>query len=152
MPLKIMGDGPLADEVRKAAATLSQIHYLGQQPTSEVYAAMANAKFLVCASECAEAFGLTIVEAFSRGTPVLAADSESVAELITDGHTGLRFASGNPGDLAAKASLLLADSSAYLHMRRQCRRHYEERYTDRVNYKLLMDIYARARTLAPCTA
>jgi glycosyltransferase involved in cell wall biosynthesis len=144
MPLKIMGDGPLADEVSEKASSLPQVEYLGQQPAPEVYAAMAGALFLICASECHEAFGLTIVEAFSRGTPVLAADIESTAELVKDSQTGLRFAVGDAHDLAAKASLLYADTADYQEMRRQCRRIYEERYTDKINYKLLMDIYTQA--------
>jgi glycosyltransferase involved in cell wall biosynthesis len=105
---------------------------------------MAGALFLICASECHEAFGLTIVEAFSRGTPVLAADIESTAGLVKDSQTGLRFAVGDAHDLAAKASLLYADTADYQEMRRQCRRIYEERYTDKINYKLLMDIYTQA--------
>jgi glycosyltransferase involved in cell wall biosynthesis len=144
MPLKIMGDGPLADEVREKASSLPQVEYLGQQPAPEVYAAMAGALFLICASECHEAFGLTIVEAFSRGTPVLAADIESTAGLVKDSQTGLRFAVGDAHDLAAKASLLCADTADYQEMRRQCRSIYEERYTDKINYKLLMDIYTQA--------
>jgi glycosyltransferase involved in cell wall biosynthesis len=117
---------------------------LGQRTLSEVYAAMAGARFLICASECHEAFGLTIVEAFSRGTPVLAADIESTAELVKDGQTGLRFTPGDADDLAAKANSLLADTQVYPEMRRQCRRVYEERYTDSINYKLLMDVYKLA--------
>jgi glycosyltransferase involved in cell wall biosynthesis len=84
------------------------------------------------------------VEAFSRGTPVLAADIESTAELVKDGQTGLRFVAGDSNDLAAKAALLCADTAAYREMRRRCRSIYEERYTDKINYKLLMDIYRQA--------
>jgi glycosyltransferase involved in cell wall biosynthesis len=145
VPLKIMGDGPLADEVREKASSLPQVEYLRHRPIQEVYAAMASARFLICPSECHEAFGLAIVEAYSRGTPVLAADIESLAELVKDGKTGLSFAAGNASDLAAKASLLIADAAAYQEMRRQCRRVYEERFTDKINYKLLMNIYRRAR-------
>jgi glycosyltransferase involved in cell wall biosynthesis len=141
LPLKIMGDGPLADEVRRRAVRRADVEYLGHQPSTEVYDAMANARFLVFPSECYEAFGLTIVEAFSRGTPVLAADSESIAELVKDGHTGLRFRPGDSDDLAAKAALISADTATYQAMRRQCRKSYEERYTEERNYKMLIDIY-----------
>lgn len=143
VPLKIMGDGPLADEVRAVAMRLPEVQYVGQQDVPEVHAAMADARFVICASECHEAFGLTVVEAFSRGTPVLAADVEPIAELVKTGQTGLRYAPGDAADLAAKASSLSVDSPAYRQMRQRCRSFYEERYTDAINYRLLMGIYER---------
>ena len=147
MPLTIMGDGPLAEEVRTATKSLPRVQYVGQRTTEEVHAAMAGAKFLIFSSESYEPFALTIVEAFSQGTPVLAADVASVAELVKHGGTGFRFAPSDPDDLAAKASLFMADPAGYQEMRRECRRIYDERYTDTINYKLLMDIYRRARAL-----
>jgi glycosyltransferase involved in cell wall biosynthesis len=144
VPLKIMGDGPLIDEVREKTAGLSQVEYLGQRSSEEVYAAMANAAFLIFSSEWYEPFALTIVEAFSRGTPVLAADLESISELVKDGKTGLCFTPGDAADLAAKATSMIANGAVYRTMRRQCRRIYEERYTEKINYRLLMNIYKRA--------
>jgi glycosyltransferase involved in cell wall biosynthesis len=141
MPLKIMGDGPLADEVSRKAAGLPLVEYLGQRSTPEIYAAMADARFLIFSSEWYEPFALTIVESFSLGTPVLAADLPSIAELVRNWQTGLRFNPCDANDLVAKASLLLADKVGYQEMRRNCRSIYEQRYTDKVNYKLLMDIY-----------
>jgi glycosyltransferase involved in cell wall biosynthesis len=142
--LKIMGDGPLANYVRAKATQLPQVEYLGQQAPREVYAAMADARFLIFSSESYESFALTIVEAFSRGTPVLAADNESIAELVKDGQTGMRFTLGDSEDFAAKASSLLAETDAYRVLRRNCRSLYEGRYTDTINYKLLMNIYEKA--------
>jgi glycosyltransferase involved in cell wall biosynthesis len=142
--LKVMGDGPLADEVREKVRNLPQVEYLGHKATAEVYTAMADAKFVICASECHEAFGLTIVEALSRGTPVLAADTGPIKELVQDGQTGLYFAAGDSNDLAAKATELVTNNARYQQMRRMCRAVYEERYTDTINYKLLMDIYQQA--------
>lgn len=142
--LKVMGDGPLADEVREKARNLPQVQHLGHKSTAEVYAAMADARFVIWASECHEAFGLTIVEALSHGTPVLAADTEPIKELIEDGETGLHFTAGDANDLAAKASVLVTNNARYQEMRGNCRAVYEERYTDTINYKLLMDIYQQA--------
>ena len=144
VPLKIMGDGPLADEVRQRAAGLPLVEYLGQRTATEIYAAMSDARFLIFSSEWYEPFALTIVESFSMGTPVLAADLPSIAELVQDGQTGLRFTPGDENDLAAKAALLIADSAAYREMRRNCRSVYEQRYTDKVNNKLLVDTYNQA--------
>jgi len=144
LPLKIMGDGPLANAVRARAAVLPEVEFLGQRTACEVAAAMGNARFLIFASESYEPLPLTIVEAFSQGTPVIAANLESIAALVEDGVTGLQFNVGDAGDLAAKANHLGADSPGYREMRRNCRRLYEERYTESQNYRMLTDIYAEA--------
>ena len=75
---------------------------------------------------------------------MLAANLESIAEFVKDGETGLRFTPGDAEDLAAKAALIGADVSKYHAMRRECRRTYEELYTEELNYTMLMDIYAAA--------
>jgi len=144
IPLKIMGNGPLVNEVREKAASLPGVEYLGQRSTPEVYAAMAGAKFLIFPSEWYEPFALTIVEAFSRGTPVLAADLESIAELVKDGETGWRFTAGDATDLAAKAMSIFSDNERYRAIRQRCRKAYQERYTEKSNYGLLLNIYERA--------
>jgi glycosyltransferase involved in cell wall biosynthesis len=143
-PLRIMGDGPLVDEVRNKAAILPQVEYLGQRSANEVLQAMAGAKFLIFSSESYEPFPLAVVEAFSQGTPVLAANLESINELVSDGETGLRYMPGDAGDLAAKMKLIGADLSKYQAMRRECRAVYESRYTEGLNYKMLTGIYAMA--------
>jgi glycosyltransferase involved in cell wall biosynthesis len=142
--LRIMGDGPLADEVRARAARLPQVEYLGQRAAPEVAAAMRDASFLIFASESYEPLPLTIVEAFAQGTPVLAANLESIVPLVKDGVTGLQFEVGDADDLAVKASCLLANMARYREMRRNCRRLYEERYTEARNCRMLTRIYAEA--------
>jgi glycosyltransferase involved in cell wall biosynthesis len=144
IPLKIMGDGPLAEEVRRRTAALPLVEYIGQRSTEEIYAAMASASFLIFSSEWYEPFSLTIVESLSLGTPILAANLPSIAELVKDGQTGLRFTPGDANDLAAKATLLLSSFVDYQQMRRSCRSIYEQCYTDKVNYKLLLNIYRQA--------
>lgn len=144
IPLRIMGGGPLKSQVVQRVAALRNVEYMGQRSQAEVFAAMADARFLVFASESYESFALAIVEAFSCGTPVLAADMDSVAELVRDRQTGLRFTPADPAKLAAKAALFIADTELYCAMRRQSRTAYEQRYTEPTNYRLLMDIYDRA--------
>jgi glycosyltransferase involved in cell wall biosynthesis len=144
LPLKILGTGPLADEVRQRAVRVPDVEYVGHQSSADVYAAMAAAKFLIFSSEWYEPFALTIVEAFSQGTPVIAAHIGANAVLVEDGRTGLRFIPSDAEDLAAKIELFLTSTSNYRAMRLQCRKVYEDRYTDKMNLKLLTDIYTAA--------
>ncbi|MGA2877107.1 MAG: glycosyltransferase family 4 protein [Nitrososphaerales archaeon] len=143
MRLKIIGDGPLAEEVRSCAARNSAVQYMGLQPPDTVYREMAKAKFLVFPSECFETFGRTVAEAFSQGTPVLASDLGAVRELVEDGVTGYRF---SPGDINAliEGALRFQVGEAYLQMRSNCRNVFLNRYTAEMNYNQLIDIYSKA--------
>ncbi len=141
--LRIIGDGPLADEVRSSAARNSAIEYLGALPPDAVYRAMAKARFLVFPSDCFETFGRTIVEAFSQGTPVLAADLGGVPELVEEGVTGYRFAAGDAEALAAGTRRFPA-SGDYQRMRQRCRDLFLGKFTAEINHNLQMEIYAKA--------
>jgi len=116
---------------------------LGSLPPGAVYREMARAKFLVFPSEWFETFGKTVVEAFSQGTPVLAADLGCVRELVEDGVTGYRFLPGNVDALVAGA-LRFSSGVAYEQMRANCRNLFLNKFTAEINYSLLIKIYARA--------
>jgi glycosyltransferase involved in cell wall biosynthesis len=141
--LKIIGDGPLAAETRACAARNPGVEYLGARPSGSVYREMAKAKFLVFPSEWFETFGRTVVEAFSQGTPVLAADLGCVRELVEDGVTGYLFAPGNVDALIA-GTFRFSGGEEYERMRANCRALFLSKYTADINYTLLMEIYAKA--------
>jgi len=143
--LKIIGEGPMADEVVAGAAANVGVEYLGQQQPDAVYREMQKAKFLVFPSEWYETFGRTVAEAFSRGTPVLAADIGAVRELVEEGVTGYRFQPGSVDALIAGA-LRFTAGEEYERMRFNCRNLFAAKYAAEVNYALLMEIYSKATT------
>jgi glycosyltransferase involved in cell wall biosynthesis len=144
--LKIIGDGPMAGEVRSCASSKIGIEYLGAQPQEAVYREMAKARFLVFPSEWYETFGRTIIEAFSQGTPVLASDIGCVRELVEDGATGYCFLPGNADALIAGV-LRFHDSEDYQRMRANCRNLFLSKYTAEINYGMLTEIYRSAIAL-----
>jgi glycosyltransferase involved in cell wall biosynthesis len=103
-----------------------------------------GAACLVMPSVWYETFGRTIIEAFAKGTPVIASRLGAMGELVDHGRTGLHFAPGNSHDLRDKVQQLLSDPAALSRMRLAVREEYESKYTAEMNYRLLMDIYARA--------
>jgi len=76
----VVGVGPLADELRAAAADnpLVALNLLGGM--ARPYAVMANAD-LVIHSALSEAWGIVLLEAMAAGTPVIAADAIGPAEM-----------------------------------------------------------------------
>jgi len=144
VPLKIVGDGPLADQVREAAERDPHIERLGAQPLDKVHQLLGEAAFLVCASACYEGLPKTIVEAFAKGTPVVAPWHGAMAEIVEHGRTGLHFAPGDADSLAAQALSLFRDAPARERMRGAARAEFEAKYTAARNYALLLEIYRAA--------
>lgn len=137
--LLVAGSGPLQD-----MRWNSGVQTLGQQSRDEVHALMAQAAVLIVPSICLDAGPLTMLEAFSCGTPVIAADIGGMAERIRDGYNGLLFRAGDAEDLAAKVRYVFDHPEHLAQMRINARREYEEKYTPERNYKMLMAIYEQA--------
>lgn len=144
LPLKVVGDGPQASLVELAASQLSGVEWLGRKPRDAVLVLMQEAILLVFPSVCYETFGMTIVEAFAAGTPVVASDIGTMSSLVTHGRTGLHFEAGNADDLVAQVEWALEHPGELAAMRVAARAEYEEKYTAEVNYRMLMGVYERA--------
>ena len=109
--LKIAGNGPLFEilRTRVTAANAVNIEFLGFVNGNEKETVIRRARFLIVPSECYETLGLSVVEAYSYGKPVLAARIGALKEIVKEGVTGRFFQSGSKSDLLQKARLLFKD-------------------------------------------
>ncbi len=144
IPLKIIGDGPLNEDVIRAQQSNPQVSWLGRLPFDRVLEEVGRARVLVCPSIWYETFGRSMIEAFATGTPVVASNIGSMQELVTDGKTGLHFRVGDAGDLAAKILKVFDDQTFFDEACKAARAEFEQRYTAEKNYEMLMAIYAQA--------
>jgi len=145
VPLKVVGDGPLAERVRAACGGDRAVQWLGRLPFDQVSRVLGEAACLVFPSACYETFGRAIVESFAKGTPAIVPRMGAMAELVDDGRTGRHFQAGNPAALAAAVENLLSDPFALARMRCAARREYQHKFSAERNYELLMAIYEQAR-------
>lgn len=149
LPLKIVGDGPLAELVQAAALRHpARIEWLGHLHRPRVLELMQQATVLIFPSISYETFGNSIVEAMATGLPVIASRIGSMAEMIEDQKTGMHFGPGDTVDLAAKVRRVLARPGEIAAMGQAARQEYEAKYTASKNYEILMDIYARCMAAA----
>lgn len=147
--LKIAGDGPLTELALQAAETNPNIEYVGSKSIEEVYDVMGEARLLVFPSVWYEGLPRTIIEAYAKGTPVVASKLGAMESIVRDGVTGSYFEPGNASDLAMKLDALLSDEEKLRRMRTNARKEFENKYTAERHYDLLMNIYDRVLTHYP---
>lgn len=143
--LRIVGQGPLADEVRDAAAVLKNVQWLGSQGSDQVREMMGSAKALLCPSLWYEGMPRVVIESMAVGTPVIASCLGSYPEMIDDGECGVLFETGDANALLARLRHL-ESTNGLTGMRTGARRRFESEYTGPKNLELLLGIYRQVMT------
>ncbi|MBN1870867.1 MAG: glycosyltransferase family 4 protein [Candidatus Omnitrophica bacterium] len=145
VPLRIIGDGPMLNRLRALVdkRKISNVEFLGHVSQGQYEVNMRKARFLVVPSICYENFPRIVAEAFAFGIPVIASRLGSLAEIIEDGKTGLLFTPGDASDLGKKVRWMMAHDDGLAQMGKETRQMFEEKYTDRKNYRSLMEIYGK---------
>lgn len=100
--LVVAGDGPLRSFVEAKVARMSSVTYAGELSGKKKTSALAGARAVIVPSLWWEGLGLVAYEAYDHFRPVLAARSGGLAEIVTDGQTGLLHEPGNMEELAAQ--------------------------------------------------
>ncbi len=98
--LKICGDGPLRQQLVALANSLGLkdvVHFAGYQPKQAVKKLLDEADVFVLASRV-ETFGVVVIEALSRGCPVIATRSGG-PEYIVRADSGIIVEPGNEEEL-----------------------------------------------------
>ena len=138
-PVRIVGDGPLRDELEATAPP--NVTFLGRLSRNMVIDEMVRARCLVLPSVWYEVFPLVVVEAYSVGLPVIASRLGSLVELVEDGVTGLHFAPNDALGLVGAIEQLTSDAAFAARMGRASRRRYEERFSPECVLRDLEAIY-----------
>jgi glycosyltransferase involved in cell wall biosynthesis len=138
--LRVVGSGPEAHRLDGIA----RLTRLGTLDTAAVHDEMGRATALVVPSICFETFGRVVVEAYARGTAVIASRIGSLAELVEHEVTGLLFRPGDSEDLARTLQWAMAHPELMGNMGRRARERYDALYTPAANCRQLIAIYREA--------
>lgn len=107
--LLVAGDGPASEAVRAAFAPVRErIAWLGQVSETAKAPLLAAADLYVWPA-IDEAYGVALIEAQAAGLPVVAGARPGVANVVTDGQTGLLAPTGDAAAFAAAVARLLDD-------------------------------------------
>ena len=137
--LILCGTSPLEDWCRDYTRehAVQNVQMRGFTPNAEVRRLMAQSRALILPTRWYEGFPVSIVEAFSVGTPVLCSDLGNAGSIVTEGVTGRKFQPDSPEDLArAVGTSGGMCESTYAQ--------YLSGYTAERNYETLEAIYRQA--------
>lgn len=119
------------------ANALKNVDMKGFVPNKETLSMIASSKALILPTQLYEGFPMTIVEAYSVGTPVIASAIGNAGSLVSDGVTGWTFKHTSPEAL----STAIRKAQGALIDREVIRREYENNYSREKNYQMLKSIY-----------
>jgi phosphatidyl-myo-inositol dimannoside synthase len=125
--IRIVGDGPESDRLRRLRADLA----LGDTVTllGEVSRAGLSVEYVsadcFCLPTVQEGFGLAFAEAMAAGLPVVACRAAAVPELVIDGATGVLVSPSRPDELAAALETLLGSPGLRARFGAEARRRIE---------------------------
>jgi glycosyltransferase involved in cell wall biosynthesis len=105
--LVIVGEGTVEEELRRQAAGLENVRFLGRLHPSQLGPLYDGAVALLVPSIGYEVFGIVALEAFARRTPAIAHDLGALTEVIEDSGGGLLYRT--IGELREAMDRLLGD-------------------------------------------
>ena len=110
----------------------------GFVPNDEALRIIANSRALVLPTQWYEGFPMSIVEAFSVGTPVICSDLGNAGSVVEEGVTGYKF-----GYESIESIISAVDKMRESPLDgEKIKKIYEMKYGENANYKILNDIYA----------
>ncbi len=106
--LLIAGEGEFGEDLRRQAAGLEHVRFLGRLHPSQLRPLYRGAVALLVSSIGYEVFAIVALEAFAQRTPAIAHDLGALTEVIGDSQGGLLYRT--PEELRAAMDLLLRDT------------------------------------------
>jgi glycosyltransferase involved in cell wall biosynthesis len=129
--LLILGDGPEKHHLEQKSRVLGLkgVEFLGFLKKEEQESYWKQSLFSVVPSIWKEPFGMTVLESWSKGRPVLGHAIGALPELIQDGVTGILADPNSVEDLARKLDDLLSNPQLAESMGQNGRQHLENRFS-----------------------
>ena len=142
-PLLIVGDGTARAEVETIIKekNLKQIELLGFKQQQELRELIKGSICTITPSEWYETFGLTLIESFAHGKPVIVSRIGGMTEVVSDGVDGFHIEPGNSAELAEKMRWMSQNRDRALEMGVAGREKVETQFNAANHYQKIMKIY-----------
>ncbi|MFH0702001.1 MAG: glycosyltransferase family 4 protein [bacterium] len=141
--LHIAGTGDEEKNLKKQAEelNLSNIKFLGFKSGKELEQEYRNCIATILPCNWFEAFGLTIIESFAYGKPVIASNMGGIPEIIENQKNGLIFEAGNIDELANAIEKFCFNNDLVVEIGKKGRIKAETLYNPQSHYNRLIETY-----------
>lgn len=141
--LHIVGKGPEEKNLMELSKKLntSNVTFLGFLSDKEVEDEYKNCIATILPCNWFETFGLTIVESFAYGKPVIASKIGAIPELIENHINGIVFQPENVEELASAINKLYTERELAIEMGKRNRKKAVNLYSIETHYENLLKIY-----------
>ena len=137
--LSVCGTGPMENWCKSFIhQNQVNIELCGFIHNEEIRKMIANSKALILATQWYEGFPMSIVEAFSVGTPVVCSDLGNAGSVVDEGITGYKFECKSIDSIISAVGKIKEKPLN----REKIKKLYEMKYSENTNYKILNGIYA----------
>jgi len=143
IPLLLVGEGNAHTDVMELIqkTELAHVKLLGFKKGDELQELIRNSICTLLPSEWFEPFGLTVLETFAHGRPVIGSAIGGIPELIDDGQNGFLFEPGNALALQTHMAWMAENPDRALEMGSAGRQKVETKFSQERYYTRLMEIY-----------
>lgn len=142
--LIILGTGPEEDRLKRFSEdnNLSNVEFMGFVDNEKARDIISKACALILPTRWYEGFPMSIAEALSYGTPVITTDIGNPAAIVKEGVCGSKFEKDDPKSLSDAITRLYG----YENIRESTFKEFSDKYTEKINYEIHMDIYHKIGT------
>jgi len=144
-PLLIVGTGndqyELADEIERR--NLSHIHLLGFKTGESLEELIRTSICVIAPSEWYEPFGLTVIESFALGRPVIASRIGGLTELIDEGVNGFLFTPGNMRELVERMRWFANNRGLAIEMGSAGHSNVQDRFSGANHVEQVVNVYRK---------
>lgn len=144
--LEIVGNGEEEEKLKKYKKenNLTNVFFSGKLTYLQVQKRIEKSKLLIIPSEWYEPFGLVILEAFSKSTPVAASNIGSLPSLVKNNFNGFTFKAKNEHSLFQKVRKNWTKKNYLIKLSKNIKNTSAIPYKLDNNYQTLISIYNKA--------
>jgi glycosyltransferase involved in cell wall biosynthesis len=140
--LLVTGTGEYEEELKRQAAGIENVRFLGRVPDDELMRTYRHAEALIVPSLCYETFGIILIEAFTNGVPVIARRLGPFPEIVAASGGGELFETRD--DLLAAMRRIQEDPAHREQLAANGWRAYLERWTESAVIPRYLELVRRA--------
>ncbi|MCU0610157.1 MAG: glycosyltransferase family 4 protein [Candidatus Eisenbacteria bacterium] len=144
VPLFVAGEGPVREDLERLSTELglNNVRFLGHLAGDRLGRTIAGCRLTVLPSIWYEVFGISILESWVAGKPVVASGIGGIPDVVKDGVDGVLVPPGDPAALATAIRRLWSAPQEAEDMGRAGRKRVIETFSTETHISRLLDAYA----------